>query len=202
MGRACQWLLLSRLMPLAIVLRILKILRTIATRDLNGLLFRWSCSSLPMTISPMITSSPSRVCAARESPFFFINVRQWLNRHIKPTNWEVESPKPSRCSYLIWLCSSGYCITKTAWQGVRPTRATEVQNKSPFVEITGKLLIVVLQSGSSAGKKKNWTQPRRFLLRRAYDARIVKIKMRRMRGRKVEIGWGAGTVVVEGGGFN
>ena len=202
MGRACQWLLLSRLMPPRNCPKDFENPQDNCDERLERPAFQVVVLIASNdNIADDNIKSISCMCSSWES-ILFINVRQWLNRHIKPTNWEVESPKPSRCSYLIWLCSSGYCITKTAWQGVRPTRATEVQNKSPFVEITGKLLIVVLQSGSSAGKKKNWTQPRRFLLRRAYDARIVKIKMRRMRGRKVEIGWGAGTVVVEGGGFN
>ena len=51
-----------------------------------------------------------------------INVRQWLNRQIKPTSCEFESPKPSHCIYLIWICSKLEWILHNGLDGYVETR--------------------------------------------------------------------------------
>ena len=132
MGRV--WLVLNSLFsPVAIVLRI----------------FRWSCPSFPMTTTRIMTSSPSRVRAARKRGFYRYNVRQAWDRD-KTTNAITEFTKIHQRPYSFFR-ASWYSITKSTGRGVvrnpeqgmksvRPKLKSRIAKYFKFVQIYPDLL--------------------------------------------------------------
>ena len=165
MGR--EWLLLNRLFsPVAIVLRI----------------FRWLCPSFPITITRMITSSPSRVRAARERGFYVQMLDKGRIDKLNTTNEVLELTKHLQWSYSL-ISTGWYRIAKSACGGVFRNPEHKIENvwpkcksciakyfvkiypdflfqliitsrEPPGLDIAGKLIIIALWSGCDLDWKK------------------------------------------------